>query len=752
MASLNSFALWGTLGLIGVAVPIIIHLLYRKNRKQTDWAAMELLRKALVMRSGQIKIEDFLVLALRCLAMLLIAAALLRPILDSAASKWLGEKHVGMVVAIDASLSMGHGEHSRFEKAIARAQQVLGEAREGDPITVVLLSQNPEYIVRAANYEPAKVSNLLTGKATKPSPYPLALDSNINLLAELADELESGTREVYLITDAQEADWDSLSGTSREALKEMTNQSTFFVLPVSTDGEGEENLSISSLNYASGPLQSSGVARFEAIVENHGREVANGVQIEFWVDGKRTKRRELPKIEPGKSRVMPYHVSFNNPGDISLEAKLISNGDDLEADNARFAVANIKESVRVLCVNGNSSGEVGRNSRSALYYAVRALRLKSSTPEAAMEVSEINAIDLPQEGRLDDFDVIVLANHANPDPATVDRLHGFAQRGGGLILFTGENFIAGADENTDLNDIFMVGEGDDRQSLLPAILRDAKTAENENGWSLKAPDSDHPLAAIVKRLPEEIVNSARINRIMDSEPAPGSQVILRIAENNAPLLLARDIGAGSVLMFTTSADRSWNALALHPLYAMLLQQAGTTMSSQPDSRLTACGEEMVHRIQSDAKRLTLTRPDGSSDTVRPDQVGETLNIELTAELPGIYQYADDKGSALTAVAANIDASESNVRVIASKSLESGFDSIGLEKKKFKVIEPGSSASSAIKAARRGSDLSSLLLTLAILCFLIQSVIAKIFTKKISRGETDVAASLQISQVAAARRT
>ena len=30
--------------------------------------------------------------------------------------------------------------------------------------------------------------------------------------------------------------------------------------------------------------------------------------------------------------------------------------------------------------------------------------------------------------------------------------------------------------------------------------------------------------------------------------------------------------------------------------------------------------------------------------------------------------------------------------------------------------------------------------------------AKIFTKKISRGETDVAASLQISQVAAARRT
>ena len=120
---------------------------------------------------------------------------------------------------------------------------------------------------------------------------------------------------------------------------------------------------------------------------------------------------------------------------------------------------------------------------------------------------------------------------------------------------------------------------------------------------------------------------------------------------------------------------------------------------------------------------------------------------LPAGVPGIYQYNDDKGIALTAVAANIDAAESNVRVIASKSLEGQVDSIGLN-----VIDPGSSAADAIKSTRRGSDLSSLLLLLAVLCFLLQSVIAKIFTKKISRGETDVAASLQLSQVAAARRT
>ena len=99
MSSLNLFSVWLTLAIIGVAVPIIIHLLYRKNRKETDWAAMELLRRALVQRSGQIRLEDFIILLLRCLTLLLLAAALLRPILKD--SDLVGKQQVGMIVAID---------------------------------------------------------------------------------------------------------------------------------------------------------------------------------------------------------------------------------------------------------------------------------------------------------------------------------------------------------------------------------------------------------------------------------------------------------------------------------------------------------------------------------------------------------------------------------------------------------------------------------------------------------------------------
>ena len=50
MNFLNSIALWGGLAAAGVAVPIMIHLLHQKYRRRTDWAAMELLRRALIVR------------------------------------------------------------------------------------------------------------------------------------------------------------------------------------------------------------------------------------------------------------------------------------------------------------------------------------------------------------------------------------------------------------------------------------------------------------------------------------------------------------------------------------------------------------------------------------------------------------------------------------------------------------------------------------------------------------------------------
>ena len=58
-----------------IALPIIIHLLFRRRRIPVDWAAMELLREAVKRTSRRLRFEQWLVLALRALAVLYAAGA-----------------------------------------------------------------------------------------------------------------------------------------------------------------------------------------------------------------------------------------------------------------------------------------------------------------------------------------------------------------------------------------------------------------------------------------------------------------------------------------------------------------------------------------------------------------------------------------------------------------------------------------------------------------------------------------------------
>ena len=70
-------------GLAAIAIPIIIHLLNRQQATIVDWGAMRFLHGLLTSRSRRILIEEIILMALRCLAVALLALALARPFLPS---------------------------------------------------------------------------------------------------------------------------------------------------------------------------------------------------------------------------------------------------------------------------------------------------------------------------------------------------------------------------------------------------------------------------------------------------------------------------------------------------------------------------------------------------------------------------------------------------------------------------------------------------------------------------------------------
>ena len=747
MSSLNPFTIWATLAAIGVAVPIIIHLLYRKNRKETDWAAMELLRRALVVRSGQIKLEDFIILLLRCLTLLLLAAALLRPILKD--SDLIGDQKVGMVVAIDDSLSMNHGATTRFENAIEKARQVIGTSQLGDKISIVFLNErsidDPNKIpLRAADYDPTKINSILDeAKKSGASNHQSNLENSIPLLKEMSEEMKAGTKEIHIITDAQQSDWNGLSSEAKGMLAEIP--ASIYILPVNS--ENDDNRSITSLKYVSGSLNNSGVARFEATVKNFGTNDANSGNIEFYQDGNLVSRQTLGVIDSGSSKVIPFLANYNKPGDLSITAKISK--DNLSEDNFRNIVVNVRPGIRVLCAT-DSVNEGLSNSTNGLFFLENALRLRSSDEEVGIQVTSVDSSDLTLE-KLNDYDIIILANVSSPSIEIANRLKTFTENGGGLILFAGENINAEKYGQTF---------GTTSESILPAIIGNKKTAteENENLYSLDVPTSDHPLATVIRSMSEEMINDAKIKSLVELQPTQGSQVILSLVEDKSPVLVSKEVGNGSVILCSTSADRSWSDMVLHPIYAIMIQQAVTTTTSRPESRVAMVHSSKTINIEgampSNAKLQKMiisgeeTEDEIETTEIKTSQDNNSFKAEIDAQdinETGVYQITNNEGKILGAIAVNSNPSESNVKVAAADALN---ESIGAADN-IKIID---GSPDAVLNDRKGSDLTSLLLFLCIVCFVLQSILAKIFTNKISKGETDVAASLQLSNVAAARRT
>ena len=240
----------------------------------------------------------------------------------------------------------------------------------------------------------------------------------------------------------------------------------------------------------------------------------------------------------------------------------------------------MRPSISVLCATDSANEGLG-NSTNSLFFLENALRLRSSDEEAGIQVTSVDSSDLTLE-TFNNYDVIILANVSSPSIEIANRLKTFTEKGGSLILFAGENINAEKYGQTF---------GTPSQSILPAIIGNKKTAseENEKLFSLDVPSSDHPLATVVKSMSEETINSAKIKSLVNLQPTEGSQVILSLVEDKSPVLVSKEVGSGSVILCSTSADRSWSDMVLHPIYAIMIQQAVTTTTSRPESRLA-----MVH--------------------------------------------------------------------------------------------------------------------------------------------------------------
>src|SRR5258708_28265970 len=92
-------------GMAAVAIPIIIHLFHRSKFKIVPWGAMHLLEAVLRKNTKPLKLEQLILLLIRCSIPVALALCLARPVLP-ALHPLLQNNHDSPVLIIHNSHSM----------------------------------------------------------------------------------------------------------------------------------------------------------------------------------------------------------------------------------------------------------------------------------------------------------------------------------------------------------------------------------------------------------------------------------------------------------------------------------------------------------------------------------------------------------------------------------------------------------------------------------------------------------------------
>ena len=136
------------LGLSGIIVPILVHLTRRQRRNVVTFPSLMFLERIPFQEQRRRRIQHWLLLALRSLALALLALAFARPFFDrSDLSLGAASGPREIVVLLDQSYSMEIGD--QFTRALNEAREIFADLGPLDRASLVVFGQGARVVTRS---------------------------------------------------------------------------------------------------------------------------------------------------------------------------------------------------------------------------------------------------------------------------------------------------------------------------------------------------------------------------------------------------------------------------------------------------------------------------------------------------------------------------------------------------------------------------------------------------------------------------
>lgn len=689
--------LWGA----AAVLPLLIHLLSRRRYQTTPWAAMDFLLAAARKQSRRIRLENWLLLVLRMLIILLFVVALAAPYRESSQTIAPPDQRVHTIFVLDGSFSMGQtaGNKTAFDAAKDMiVRQTDRDDRRGDAFSLVLMAAPARAIVKSPSTDRRAFADAVGALEL---PHGRAdLPGALALVGEMLDEAPQAwppvvRQEVVFLTDLGRNTWgraegplgggDDFLSMRLAALAEKAD-----LRLVELGSRAAANVAIARLALGENLALPGVETPISATVRNLSDATRGNVSVELLVDGRRVAQQAIRELPARGEATAAFAYRFAAAGQQTLEARIEPTGDALDIDNRRWLVVDVRDRLRTLCVAGKSGAadfvQVAASSKS-----VSAARFEANIVSPALLRSGL---------ALRDYDAVVMCN---VPPLGADELRGvgdFVREGGGLIWFLGDM--------TEVDGYNAMNAGE-HAGLLPAAVVQPSAW---GAYTIDPLDFAHAILDPFRGQQDATLARTPIERYVRLATANdrARQVFMRIAPTGDALAVEGRFGAGRVIQFATDGSLSsvdpasgqpWTYWPLWQSFLPVVQESlRYVVAGRDEQQNVTVGMPLggVVAATSPDARIRVRRPGEIEDrvaTVVADGLGRGRWTFDDTSQSGVFLVATDRddgtrGDGDQRFAVNVDPAESDLARAARDELPEPLSVVD-------VLEPLAAASTEVAA-------------------------------------------------------
>ena len=683
-------------GLAAALVPLLIHLLNRRQLRTVEFSSVMFLRDLRKTRMRRLQWRRWLLLTIRTLMIALAVLAFARPALKGGLFAALGSRaRTTAVLAVDRSASMAletpNGTaYDRAQRKIASMADLWGE---GDEAIALPFDIHPP-----PTLPPTADIAALTKRLAETPVGNAGTDAGAAITAGLAAlrQSENLNRELYLFSDFRR---EGFIHTTIPPPQPGDGNVTIYAVDVSEPGAYD--LGVGRVNLENQLIEPLSPFRLSATVSNNTDADVDKLLVSLFIDGRRIAQNTA-NVGPGASATITFDAAVESPG--VHDGFVEISADDNTLNNRRYFAVTVPDRIKVLLAADSPSGRLAAGLALA----------PDPTAQRRIDVTHATVDDLPGTN-LFDFDCVVITDWRSPQRAVVDHLTRYVRAGGGVFA------VPSFDADTTSWNMLLAGPYFSRRLGQPPSL-----PEPDRYFVWEDFDWSHPIWSVYAEVSREKIPELRWYAIFRTEGDDVGRTLVRFS-GGRPALQEIHLDAGKLLVLWTPMNAPYTNFPLRSIFVPFMnrlaeycaadvgERRGDFLVGEPISR------ELTSALSADAV-LEVIAPDGSRLMPGIDRGATQVRITLDGRPdPGVYRVVAGSGgdAAIDAFSVNLDPLETAPAQISREELTRRLEGYNVV-----FVDGEEPLTAAVNQIRYGTEIRPAFLWAVAALFFLEMLVAR----------------------------